>query len=113
MTLACPVDACQHSQTRISCLKVRALKSSRVALEGRLEKARAEELSTRAAADALRADLDASRAAHQRANAVPVHTLSPVTTSCSPVLHSRQSGCPAAPPASAPVRCWCIPFRVS
>lgn len=56
---------------------MRALKSSRVALEGRLEKARAEELSTRAAADALRADLDASRAAHQRANAVPVRTLCP------------------------------------
>lgn len=61
----------------LACAQVRALKSSRVALEGRLEKARAEELSTRAAADALRADLDASRAAHQRANAVPVRPLCP------------------------------------
>ncbi|KAK9840948.1 hypothetical protein WJX81_002060 [Elliptochloris bilobata] len=51
--------------------EVRVLKASRVALEGRLEDARAKELSTRAAADALRADLDATRAANQRANAMP------------------------------------------
>ena len=53
-------------------VQVRVLKSSRVALEGRLDDARAKELATRAAADALRADLDASRAAHQRASTLPV-----------------------------------------
>jgi len=61
---------------------VRVLRSGRMALEGRLEDARAKEQATRAAADALRADLDASRAAAQRATALPVRRPGCVAGAC-------------------------------